>query len=136
MTHGRFFRGEIQRIKHMNEFIRKVAVLSSHSEDMVIGRNPRCRRSAYPIEVVSDVDSTVLITGESGTGKEVVVNEIYHRSRRRDKPFLKINCGAIPEELFESELFGYESGAFTGARRQERPAFLNWRTRAFSCSMK
>ncbi len=110
--------------KHMNEFIRKVAVLSSHSEDMVIGRSQAMQKVMHLIEVVSDVDSTVLITGESGTGKEVVVNEIYHRSRRRDKPFLKINCGAIPEELFESELFGYESGAFTGARRQGKAGFF------------
>ena len=110
--------------KHMNEFIRKVAVLSSHSEDMVIGRSQAMQKVMHLIEVVSDVDSTVLITGELGTGKEVVVNEIYHRSRRRDKPFLKINCGAIPEELFESELFGYESGAFTGARRQGKAGFF------------
>ena len=110
--------------QHMNEFIRKVAVLSSHSHDMVIGRSQAMQKVMHLIEVVSDVDSTVLITGESGTGKEVVVNEIYHRSRRRDKPFLKINCGAIPDELFESELFGYESGAFTGARRQGKAGFF------------
>lgn len=69
------------------------------------------------IKVISNVDSTVLITGESGTGKEVVVNEIYGRGHRRHRPIIKINCGAIPETLFESELFGYEEGAFTGAKK-------------------
>ena len=69
------------------------------------------------VRTVSAADVTVLITGESGTGKELVANEVYQRSERRDKPFIKVNCAAIPSELLESELFGYEEGAFTGARR-------------------
>lgn len=76
------------------------------------------------IQTIADVDSTVLITGESGTGKEVVVNQIYQTSLRKDKPIIKINCGAIPEALFESELFGYEEGAFTGARRKGKAGFF------------
>lgn len=67
---------------------------------------------------VSRVDSTVLITGESGVGKEVVANFIHEHSERSDHPFIKINCGALPEGLLESELFGYEPGAFTGADRR------------------
>jgi transcriptional regulator with PAS, ATPase and Fis domain len=67
---------------------------------------------------IAKVDSTILITGESGVGKEVVAKLIHRESNRSDGPFIKINCGAIPRELLESELFGYESGAFTGARRQ------------------
>ena len=76
------------------------------------------------IQSISEVDSTVLISGESGTGKEMVVNEIYASSMRSCRPIIKVNCGAIPPALFESELFGYEDGAFTGARRKGKPGFF------------
>src|SRR6185436_16246118 len=67
---------------------------------------------------VAASDSTVLVLGESGTGKELVARAVYQHSNRADKPFLAINCGAIPEGLVESELFGHEKGAFTGADRK------------------
>ena len=76
------------------------------------------------IHSISEVDSTVLISGESGTGKEMVDNEIYASSMRSYRPIIKVNCGAIPPALFESELFGYEDGAFTGARRKGKPGFF------------
>src|SRR5687767_1577299 len=67
------------------------------------------------IQRVADTESNVLVLGESGTGKDVVSRLIHDRSPRRDRPFVKIDCAALPEELLESELFGYEKGAFTGA---------------------
>lgn len=73
---------------------------------------------------VAGVDSTVLILGESGVGKEVIAKFIQNLSDRKDKPFIKINCGAIPENLIESELFGYETGAFTGARSQGKSGLI------------
>jgi len=79
------------------------------------GNSPAIRRTRRLIEQVAAFDTTVLITGESGTGKEVVARAVHARSSRRDKPFVAVNCGAIPSELLESELFGHEKGAFTGA---------------------
>lgn len=73
---------------------------------------------------IADVDSTVLITGESGTGKELIAKLIHKRGKGIGKPFIKINCAALPEHLLESELFGYETGAFTGARKEGKPGLF------------
>jgi transcriptional regulator with PAS, ATPase and Fis domain len=81
----------------------------------IIGRSPRMIEIFDLIEKVADCDSTILINGETGTGKGLVARAIHQKSRRRNKPFISINCGAIPENLLESELFGHLKGAFTGA---------------------
>ena len=89
----------------------------------LFGTSPRMEEVKNTIEQVADTTATVLIRGESGTGKEVVARMIYAQSGREDKPFVKVNCAAIPHELLESELFGYEPGAFTGANRQKLGKF-------------
>ncbi len=89
----------------------------------LFGTSPRMEEIKNTIEQVADTNATVLIRGESGTGKEVVARMVYGHSVRRDKPFVKVNCAAIPHELLESELFGYEPGAFTGANRQKLGKF-------------
>jgi sigma-54 specific flagellar transcriptional regulator A len=87
------------------------------------GTSPAVRRVRRLIEQVADTEATVLILGESGTGKEVVARNIHYHSSRRYKPFVPVNCGAIPSELLESELFGHEKGAFTGAISARRGRF-------------
>jgi len=81
----------------------------------IIGENPTMKEIYKTVEKIADSPSTILIIGESGTGKELIARALHERSFRRDKPFIKVNCAAIPENLVESELFGYEKGAFTGA---------------------
>jgi two-component system response regulator AtoC len=81
----------------------------------IIGGSPGITELYNVLERVADTPTTVLITGESGTGKELVARALHDHSSRKDKPFIKVNCAAIPKELIESELFGYERGAFTGA---------------------
>lgn len=88
------------------------------SGDRIVGRSPAMQEMCKTIGRVAPQHVNVLILGESGTGKELVARAVYHHSRRADMPFLAINCAAIPEALLESELFGHEQGAFTGANRR------------------
>src|SRR5262245_33373180 len=93
----------------------------------ILGRSTKMREVDRIIDQVAATDITVLVRGESGTGKELVAREICARSKRRDRPFIKVNCAAIPSGLLESELFGYEKGSFTGAvtRKPGRFEFAN-----------
>ena len=94
------------------------AIAPPAEADMLIGRAPAVHDVAKAIGRVAATNATVLILGESGTGKELVARAIYQHSKRADRPFLAVNCGAIPEPLLESELFGHEKGAYTGADRK------------------
>ncbi len=105
---------EFVRLKHENLSLKKM-VRDKYRFDNMVGSSPEMNQVYELIERVSETDSTVLIQGESGTGKEIVAKTIHFNSVRRDKPLIPINCGAIPEALLESELFGHEKGAFTGA---------------------
>jgi two-component system nitrogen regulation response regulator NtrX len=89
----------------------------------MIGDSPAIRYLKEQISIAAPTSGWVLITGENGTGKELVARAIHHQSHRREKPFIEVNCAAIPEELIESELFGHEKGAFTGATAQRKGKF-------------
>ena len=90
----------------------------------IIFRSLSMERAIETAQTVANVDSTVLITGESGTGKELIAKLIHGAGKGIDKPFIKINCAAVPENLLESELFGYEQGAFTGAKKEGKPGLF------------
>jgi two-component system response regulator AtoC len=90
---------------------------------LLTGDNPKMREIRDIVEQVADTDITVLVRGESGTGKEVVARTLFQLSGRRDQPFVKVNCAALPSELLESELFGFEKGAFTGAHKRKLGKF-------------
>jgi two-component system response regulator AtoC len=91
--------------------------------DKLITNSPKMMELSRVIGKVAQTNATVLITGESGTGKELVANSIHYNSKRKNGPFIKINCGALPEGLLESELFGHEKGAFTGAMNRKPGRF-------------
>lgn len=115
----------ILRIKRLEEEnIRlKEKVKERFGLEGLVGKSPQMQRIYDLIEMVSQTDTTVLIQGESGTGKEMVANAIHLKSLRKNGPFIKINCSALPETLLETELFGHEKGAFTGAFRQRKGRF-------------
>ena len=97
--------------------------LRSVSGDEIIGSDFGLKRVMDMVRQVAALDSPVLLLGETGVGKEVIANAIHYSSARKDGPFIKVNCGAIPETLLDSELFGHEKGAFTGAISQKRGRF-------------
>ena len=89
----------------------------------MLGKSDAIRRVFSTIEKVAETDVTVLVLGESGTGKELVAQEIHRRSAHRSGAFVAMNCAAMPAELIESELFGHEKGAFTGAAARRKGKF-------------
>src|SRR3989449_2290285 len=99
------------------------ALHERYGEERIIGQTPVIRRAIQLGLSVADTQTTVLIHGESGTGKELLANLIHYNSGREDQPYVKLNCGAIPESLLESELFGHEKGAFTDARARRLGRF-------------
>jgi formate hydrogenlyase transcriptional activator len=92
---------------------------SDRRRDQIIGESPAIRSVLDKVECVALTDATVLVRGETGTGKELIAHAIHNLSSRRERPFIKLNCAAIPFDLLESELFGHERGAFTGAIAQK-----------------
>jgi DNA-binding NtrC family response regulator len=106
------------RLVRENRLLQRQLAEVAHHDD-IIGEHPTIREVYRIIGKIAPTSSTVLIYGESGTGKELVARAIHDRSPRREAPFLAINCAAIPEPLMESELFGHERGAFTGAHSRE-----------------
>ena len=118
----------INKIVEFQELKRDYTRLQQECEtifgaERILGVSPKIIAIRELAKTVAGVDSTILIEGESGTGKEVVANAIHYSSPRRDKPFIKISCAAIPETLLESELFGHEKGAFTGALKRKPGRF-------------
>ena len=111
---------ERDRLEEENEYLREEL---GDRYGAIIGDSERMRRVMAAVERVGATDSSVMIYGESGTGKELVARELHRRSRRREGPFVRVNCGALPRELAESELFGHERGAFTGAVRLKKGKF-------------
>lgn len=103
-----------ERLQHENEYLREeVRAASNHTD--IIGTSPAIQKAIEQIEIVARTDASVLITGESGTGKELVAQAIHKSSTRQENALIRVNCAAIPRELFESEFFGHVKGAFSGA---------------------
>lgn len=121
ITEVSHLREELEAARSLTEKYRQEVNLLrkvQHEEKTVIYQSERMEQLMLEIGKVAQVESTVTIYGESGVGKELIAHAVHYLSSRRDKPFVKINCGSIPENLLESELFGYEKGAFTGALHQ------------------
>ncbi len=113
---------EFVRLRRENETLRK-EVMQFRNERQIIGDSPAIRRILQTVAMAAPTRATVLLQGESGTGKELFARAVHDQSDRRDKPFIKLNCAALPEGLVESALFGHEKGAFTGAIKRVEGAF-------------
>jgi TyrR family helix-turn-helix protein len=116
---------QMQNMKEeLDQIHRKMDRLQSLDESRIVYQSRKMREIVDRAQAIANSDATVLLTGESGVGKEAIASMIHMCSDRKDNPFIKINCNAIPLSLLESELFGYEPGTFTGGNRQGRPGLL------------
>src|SRR5213594_2487098 len=113
---------EMRRVRAENLFLKR-ELRRGHDEKTIIGSSEEMIRVFKMVDKVADSEATIMIQGESGTGKELVAREIHYRSRRATGPFVSINCGAIPRDLLESNLFGHVKGSFTGAVRDSAGMF-------------
>ena len=113
---------ELMRLRRENESLRR-EVMALRNEREIVGDSPQVRQMLHVITVAAPTRATVLLQGESGTGKELAARALHEESPRRDRPFIQLNCAAIPENLVESALFGHEKGAFTGALKRVEGAF-------------
>jgi DNA-binding NtrC family response regulator len=113
---------EMRRVRQENQYLKR-ELKRGHDEKVIIGSSEEMVRVFKMVEKVADSDATILIQGESGTGKELVAKEVHYGSRRSSGPFVSINCGAIPRDLLESNLFGHVKGSFTGAVRDSAGLF-------------
>ena len=113
---------QIERLTAQTEYLRE-EIKSQHNFDAIVGESPEIMRVLRDVERVAPTDASVLITGETGTGKELVARAIHNASARRDKPLITVNCAAVPASLIESEFFGHERGAFTGATQRREGRF-------------
>lgn len=114
---------ELNALEQSNSQFRKVSSKNFNTRytfDQILTQNPNFQQIIKLSKAYAKTDSTILITGESGTGKEVLAQSIHNYSSRYKAPFVAINCASFPESLLESELFGYEEGAFTGAKKNGR----------------
>jgi transcriptional regulator with GAF, ATPase, and Fis domain len=105
---------EKARLQQQNVYLQE-EIKDNHNFEEIVGHSPALAAVLDHVQRVAPTDSTVLITGETGTGKELIARAVHSRSRRSDRPLIKVNCAALPAGLVESELFGHEKGAFTGA---------------------
>ncbi len=116
----------LRKAQTYRQLVKVNNLLSDDPEDddaLLVGRSPAMMRLRQLIDRVAPTDATVLVTGESGTGKEMISREFYRRSPRRGQPFIKVNCAAVSQTLIESEFFGHERGAFTGATERREGRF-------------
>lgn len=109
----------LDRANEKLKMVKKINNLEGHIKKDMIGESIHIKKVTEMINRVKDTNATILITGESGTGKELIAQKLHRSSNRADKPFMVINCAAMPGELLESELFGYKKGSFTGAYKDE-----------------